>query len=719
MAQLEFEILASVDKATSAIQSFEKAANKSLTGIEKNVSKTNLAFSSFIGNLGANIATKGLSLAGDAIGSIVNLISNDAIENSQSYADAILGVQNALELTGKATPEAIKGLDDFAQQIQATTKFGDDAVLSAAAYIQTLGRLDGEGLQRATKAALDLSAALGKDLSTTQELVAKAAAGNVSAFGKLGIRLEKGKTDAETFEKALAALEARFGGSAEKSVNSYSGAIAQLSNAFSSNLLKTIGDLIVQSPAVVGAIKGITKIINDFTAILSKQTSGKDFFRDIINGAIDFARAINDFVIRPLAFLGDIGLAVFNLIRLGLNNSVVAAGTLGAAIAQTLNVVGVVSDETAQKFTDFRDSAIATSRDFASQVGDNLKSAFTTSEIADGIDSAISTISTSVANQLTALPAIANNVGVEVKEALVLSDATIEIGLKIGDPTAIQAALDKSKQIQLDAQTQLGLNQVENQALLNELKEVQELEFIQRITDARLKSETDRFTAVSDNQFALLDLQARVIDEQLANENLTVIQKAALEKRKTDIEKQQLNARLKLSSDFFSGLQTLAQGENRELFELAKAANLANAIVSTASAVTNALAVPPFPVGLALAAVAAVQGAVQIKTIQAQKFQKGITEIPGGFPNDSFPALLTSGERVVDSQTNQDLKAFLNAGNDTGPDGESQSDAVVGILGQILQAIQGQSGEIVVNIGGREIIREVRDGLRAGGSLAI
>jgi len=38
--------------------------------------------------------------------------------------------------------------------------------------------------------------------------------------------------------------------------------------------------------------------------------------------------------------------------------------------------------------------------------------------------------------------------------------------------------------------------------------------------------------------------------------------------------------------------------------------------------------------------------------------------IPEGFPNDSFPALLTSNERVVDPNTNNDLTDFLASGND-------------------------------------------------------
>ncbi len=45
--------------------------------------------------------------------------------------------------------------------------------------------------------------------------------------------------------------------------------------------------------------------------------------------------------------------------------------------------------------------------------------------------------------------------------------------------------------------------------------------------------------------------------------------------------------------------------------------------------------------------------------IPGVKFARG-GEVPGGFPNDSFPSLLTSGENVIDRTTNQKLNAFLD-----------------------------------------------------------
>lgn len=63
-------------------------------------------------------------------------------------------------------------------------------------------------------------------------------------------------------------------------------------------------------------------------------------------------------------------------------------------------------------------------------------------------------------------------------------------------------------------------------------------------------------------------------------------------------------------------------------------------------------------------------------------FANGITEVPSGFSNDSFPARLSSGERVVDASTNQDLKSFLRSANQQSSNGGSQTMTVILQIGQ-------------------------------------
>lgn len=67
------------------------------------------------------------------------------------------------------------------------------------------------------------------------------------------------------------------------------------------------------------------------------------------------------------------------------------------------------------------------------------------------------------------------------------------------------------------------------------------------------------------------------------------------------------------------------------------------------------------------------------------KLQRG-GEIPEGFPNDSFPARLTSGENVIDRGLSQDLKSFLS-GKESGGD-----------MTIILQVGEEQLANVLVNL---------------------
>jgi vacuolar-type H+-ATPase subunit F/Vma7 len=70
---------------------------------------------------------------------------------------------------------------------------------------------------------------------------------------------------------------------------------------------------------------------------------------------------------------------------------------------------------------------------------------------------------------------------------------------------------------------------------------------------------------------------------------------------------------------------------------------------------------------------------------------KGLTEVPSGFPNDTFPARLTSGERVVDNSTNQDLKDFL-ANSRSGGLGNDQ---MIALLSDISSKLGNSSGTTI------------------------
>jgi len=102
-------------------------------------------------------------------------------------------------------------------------------------------------------------------------------------------------------------------------------------------------------------------------------------------------------------------------------------------------------------------------------------------------------------------------------------------------------------------------------------------------------------------------------EKQLSDERIAIAKEEADKKKELD------DQRLQATGQLFGNLATLMQTKNRKLFEIGKAAAIAQAIVNTATAITNALAVPPYPLGLALASTAGIAGAVQIAAIQNQQ----------------------------------------------------------------------------------------------------
>ena len=104
-------------------------------------------------------------------------------------------------------------------------------------------------------------------------------------------------------------------------------------------------------------------------------------------------------------------------------------------------------------------------------------------------------------------------------------------------------------------------------------------------------------------------------------------------------------------------------------FDEQKKVQTAQAIMSGALAITNALAVQPFWVGIAMAAMAAAATAIQIKTIQAQKYAsggviEGKSHAQGGVKVLGGRAEVEGGEYITNKVTtskNVDLLEYINS----------------------------------------------------------
>lgn len=106
----------------------------------------------------------------------------------------------------------LKGLEEYADHLSSISTSSDEAIKSTMSLLVTIGGLSGDTLKRAAQAALDLSAATGKDLSLAAMGLAKAANGSGEALKKLGVAMDESLPPGERFAAVLDSIQRKMGG---------------------------------------------------------------------------------------------------------------------------------------------------------------------------------------------------------------------------------------------------------------------------------------------------------------------------------------------------------------------------------------------------------------------------------------------------------------------------------------------------------------------------
>lgn len=333
MAETRIEISIDPVLGAQALAKFEK------TAVDAGTQAGKVAGEGFGKSLTSSIIKAEVIIAAikKTFGAITDVFK-ESVKASAENEDAINQLNIALASSGQYSAAASKGIQDLASSLQNTTKFADDVIIKNAALIQSLGRLDSEGLKKATIAAADMSSALGIDLTSASTLVGKAATGNITAFGKLGIEIKKGATDAETFSNAMKALNDRFAGAAAGQINTFEGSLARLKNIYG-DVLETIGDIITKSPS----LRAVVSFIGDAVARLGgviKDLSKGDPLKPIIFGFLDVAKAVNDYVVPAVVGLKRAGEIVLNGIISSLNLVVAGFAKVGQWAGKLIEAIG-------------------------------------------------------------------------------------------------------------------------------------------------------------------------------------------------------------------------------------------------------------------------------------------------------------------------------------------------------------------------------------------
>lgn len=214
-----------------------------------------------LGALAGQIAKVGAAFAA------LKIFVIDAIKSYAEQEQSVNRLNVALKNQGIYSDQLSKDIQKYAGQLQKTTAFSDEEIISAQALMVTYG-MQGIQLKKSTQAALDLSTALGVDLHTASMLLGKAFQGQTETLTRYGIKIDEAIPSSEKFEAVIGKINDRFGGAAQANLDTYAGKIKNLGNQFD-EFKESIGRAIV--PLLGASMDVIGEFADKITAALGNE----------------------------------------------------------------------------------------------------------------------------------------------------------------------------------------------------------------------------------------------------------------------------------------------------------------------------------------------------------------------------------------------------------------------------------------------------------------
>lgn len=505
--------------------------------------------------------------------------------------------------------------------------------------VSAAGRLTGERLNQLVEAGVPIGAALAKTLNVPKEAIRDL--------------VSRGQIDFATFEKAFLSLSQK-GGVAFQALQKQSETTAGQFSTLKDNVSLLVADF---GNEFLPVAKSVVASLTSFIRLLRENKAATKFAAVVIG--------VSTAVAGLVTVLASVGFAIVKLKAVmaaaGVAAKLLFANPIGLAIAAVV-ALGVAIFKFRREISASFGAAKDVVFEFVSTAGKNLRAfgkilagiaTFNVSKIKEGF------------NELTNLT---------------------QAGINAADTFSKGYAqrMEAFKEEEKARQEELSALRLEKQAEENELALEQKAAF--RAAQIEQKIEFDEAETAAE-QKRLQDQGA--LKEKALNADIKLEKKtdATIAKNK----KKNLDVLTNQEEEFFSTTASLSRSSNKTLFNIGKAASLAQSIINTAEGASKALAQGGI-VGPALAAAVTAAGAVQIATIQSQTFQaaSGFSGSGSAF-GESFVSTFTPREIVVPERFSEGIKkgeySLSKAGQGSGSMG-GQVEVVIGFTDNAFEIIE-------------------------------
>jgi len=228
-----------------------------------------------------DIRTKGAKKAKDDLGGLNGSIAKmgKAVGIASAAYFGARGLINAfsstIELAGiqeqaekqleTALGRTSQALLNQASALQKVTTFGDESIIGVQASIAAF--IDSEEqIKKATEATLDIAVAMGMDLKSAGDLVAKTLGSSTNAMSRYGIEVKGAVGSTERLESLTGNVARLFGGQATAQAETMAGALQQAKNS-SGDLAEAIGEKL--SPLVKVLATNFGESAEELTKLIS------------------------------------------------------------------------------------------------------------------------------------------------------------------------------------------------------------------------------------------------------------------------------------------------------------------------------------------------------------------------------------------------------------------------------------------------------------------
>jgi hypothetical protein len=270
--QLKIDLIVD-DKGTVKIKQFTD-------GMSSEVKKSQQHLDNFAKSATTAFALVAGYLSGGAILSGLKSVTTAYMEQERAVNKMSVAMKNQ----GDFSQAGLKGMEDYASQIQATSAVADEQALSVMANLKSYGMLNDE-VKRAAQVAFDFAAAKkeeGMTIEAASELLGKVYMGQTDRLKRYGIVIDDTLKGADKFNAVMKQLQERFGGAAAAELDTYEGAWKQLSNTWGDvkedlgNIVLIMGETLQPAlKSTVGLLKDAARYWKEFMGVSAESTLKK------------------------------------------------------------------------------------------------------------------------------------------------------------------------------------------------------------------------------------------------------------------------------------------------------------------------------------------------------------------------------------------------------------------------------------------------------------